>query len=225
MMTQTIDPAEKAALQSIERTVKGTPVDRTAKALEEAIRTIARLDDDAGYRAAHEKLGRIRGEIAELNVRRNELLATIRPARVQQEDPVTLLARQYLETGAMSEVTAANDAVFKKLEAIDVETTVKRRAEQLQEEAVERERARVSAIVLRKIAPLYEALVRAQADVLSAVLFGNSAISRAIADLADAGVTWSGHIRPMQVAIMGRHDQQHENGRLWLKDFAEHFGG
>jgi hypothetical protein len=181
-----------------------------------------RIEPDAGYRKALEKLETVTAELSRVERRREELLCELSETNAQRaDDTVTAAALAVLgerPEGERPELRAAR--LRDEARALDERRRILQKAVELQRPEVERECARWSRAIVEKTRPAYVASVRAVAAGLAGLsdaLAGERAIREG---LIDSGVSLgAGGFRAMTSLSQMRLDGDgYGLSERWMRD-------
>lgn len=176
------------------------------------------LMDDETYRAAAEKYEEIKGRLASLDARRQELQSGL--ARMAEADMLDDRARTLLDDDVVPR--AVDDTKLRRdLEAVTDEIRVVRRAVELQRETVAREGDRVSREICARLAPAHRALVQQIGKHLTGLVDALRAEHEFREALIVGGVSFASTLRAMPLPHVWRPDEEGDAAR-WLKDAREH---
>jgi hypothetical protein len=130
-----------------------------------------RIEPDAGYRRASEKLDTVTAELSRAECRREELLSELSEMSGQRaDDTLTAAALAVLGDRPEAERPELRAARLRdEARELDERRHILRRAVELQRFEVERERARWSRLIVEKTRPAYVASVRGVAEKLRAL--------------------------------------------------------
>jgi hypothetical protein len=186
---------------------------------------LPRIEPDAGYQKALEKLEAVTAELSRVERKREELLCELSEIGGRSADDTTTAAALAVlgdrPEGERPELRATR--LRDEARALDERRRILQKAVELQRPEVERERARWSRLIVEKTRPAYVAIVRGVAEKLRA-LSDALASERALREsLIDNDVSLgAGGFVPM-LGNLGdmRLDDENTRASWWMKDAKE----
>ncbi|MBS1191498.1 MAG: hypothetical protein H6R10_3290 [Rhodocyclaceae bacterium] len=177
------------------------------------------LHRDPRYTAAHTRLMEIRGELANLEQRRNEAQSGLSELGSAHGERIEAEAKAMLSGAQLSEpVSMKREAITRTLEEVTHRLSVLRKAEELQRGIVEDIRAEVGRAIATDLLPLHRANVAAifhAALQLETALVAETELRER---LSDNHIPYSGVIRPMPFTGFGKlYDDQSRVSRYLLE--------
>lgn len=180
----------------------------------------ATLRDDERYSKAEDKLTELTNRAGALERQRTALAQGLNSRVVRDE--MTDRARALLADDAIPRPEADRTRVRQDLETIHDQLAVVRRAIELQRQVVDEERRRVSREICTRLRPRHRAIVQRLAAALRELAAANAEEEDFRRALADAGVEFTGELRPMPVSHIGRLEDDYSGASYWLREAKEH---
>jgi hypothetical protein len=183
------------------------------------------LTADEGYARAAARLEELRAQARVLEAGRTELSEGL-GREVSRRDLLTHRAERLLNDDVVPmALDVERDAMRRSLGGVEDELGVVRRAIELQQAAVERERRRVSALICDRVRPQYRANVQAIARALTDLVDALTAEQTFRQQLIDADVLFASDLRPMPLPALGLFNDPNapdSAAALWLREARQY---